>query len=126
MRKEEAELAVVLALEYPGRAPGHYLHVAGICQRQSNKLNRLDVARCNGEAVYGIDFRTVDDDDVSYQKVVTGCLNAVRAAIYDGLHIYAEGFKIKHQGDPRGCSLQIVLPSGRYNSMGGKESGWVI
>lgn len=29
-------------------------------------------------------------------------------------------------GDPRGFTVKILLPSARWNTMGGKESGWGV
>lgn len=34
--------------------------------------------------------------------------------------------KIQVTGDPRGYIVRFMLPSGRYNTWGGKEAGWGI
>jgi len=31
-----------------------------------------------------------------------------------------------YQGDPRGCCVKLLLPSGRWNSWGGKEDGFCV
>lgn len=36
------------------------------------------------------------------------------------------GLKVHLNGDPRGYTVKVVLPSGRYNTMGGKEDGWGV
>lgn len=36
------------------------------------------------------------------------------------------GFGVKFTGDPRGYCTRFLLPSGRYNTWGGKEDGWGI
>lgn len=34
---------------------------------------------------------------------------------------------IDHEpGDPRGCCVKLLLPSGRWNSMGGAEDGFCV
>ena len=35
-------------------------------------------------------------------------------------------FDVKFNGDPRGYAVKILLPSGRYNTMGGREEGWGV
>lgn len=36
------------------------------------------------------------------------------------------GCKVKFGGDPRGYTVKIFLPSGRYNTWGGAEDGWGV
>lgn len=36
------------------------------------------------------------------------------------------GIKPNHSGDPRGCCVKLILPSGRYNSWGGAEDGFCV
>lgn len=36
------------------------------------------------------------------------------------------GLKLVTGGDPRGFTVKVILPSGRYNTMGGKEDGWGV
>jgi len=36
------------------------------------------------------------------------------------------GIKPKFNGDPRGACVKLILPSGRYNSWGGKEDGYCV
>lgn len=33
---------------------------------------------------------------------------------------------VKFEGDPRGYTVRVFLPSGAYNTWGGAESGWGI
>ena len=37
-----------------------------------------------------------------------------------------EGVQVRTGGDPRGYCLKLVLPAGRYNTMGGAEEGWGV
>ncbi len=30
------------------------------------------------------------------------------------------------EGDPRGCVFKVMLPTGRFNTLGGAEEGWAI
>ena len=36
------------------------------------------------------------------------------------------GIEVKFNGDPRGYPVKLLLPSGDYNTWGGKEEGWGI
>lgn len=36
------------------------------------------------------------------------------------------GCKVKFGGDPRGYTVKVFLPSGRYNTWGGAEDGWGV
>jgi len=36
------------------------------------------------------------------------------------------GIKPNFSGDPRGCCVKLLLPSGRWNSWGGKEKGYCV
>jgi hypothetical protein len=36
------------------------------------------------------------------------------------------GIKPNFSGDPRGCCVNLILPSGRYNSWGGAEDGFCV
>ena len=38
----------------------------------------------------------------------------------------ALGVGIKFNGDPRGFAVKLMLPSGDFNTWGGKEEGWGI
>jgi hypothetical protein len=40
--------------------------------------------------------------------------------------VEALGWKLRVGGDPRGYTLKVLLPSGRYNTWGGAEEGWGI
>lgn len=37
-----------------------------------------------------------------------------------------EGFDVNFSGDPRGYTVKITLPTKRYNTWGGEESGWGV
>lgn len=37
-----------------------------------------------------------------------------------------KGFRAKLNGDPRGYTVKLILPSGRYNTWGGAEDGWGV
>lgn len=34
--------------------------------------------------------------------------------------------KVNFGGDPRGYTVKLILPSGRYNTWGGAEDGWGV
>ena len=38
----------------------------------------------------------------------------------------AHGLHVTFGGDPRGYTVKLILPSGRYNTWGGAEDGWGV
>jgi hypothetical protein len=94
------------------------------------------------------------NDRVRVNKIVNATVELLRLA--DRLHRYAEaacnyqltpaqekrvehlearvqaiccdelGIGVKFNGDPRGYAVKLLLPSGDYNTWGGKEDGWGI
>jgi hypothetical protein len=49
---------------------------------------------------------------------------AAKARIVDACKPW--GIRAKVNGDPRGCCVKLILPSGRWNSWGGKEDGYCV
>lgn len=81
---------------------------ATLLQRLGRSLQSLAIAHCN----HGLTAR-----QERRQKSLCEHASAV-ASRYDAT--------VDCGGDPRGYVLKIILPTGRYNTWGGKESGWGI
>ena len=74
----------------------------------AQRLNHYNETECN----YGL-------TPAQEKRVVN--IEAKVKAICDVL-----GVGVKFNGDPRGYAVKLILPSGDYNTWGGKEEGWGI
>jgi hypothetical protein len=103
-----AELAAHIAKESdttPGPASAIAIQLVGI----STRLQHYHETQCN----YGL-------TDKQERRIET--LRKKAKSLIDAL-----GWKVNHfNSDPRGYSIYVDLPSGRYNTMGGKENGYGI
>ena len=89
-------------------------------------LHRISENECNGHPRIKTEYRDgkmyrFEVEDLAWAerdaKKETSIQKKVRA-IADELH-----FKVEFNGDPRGGSIQFILPSGRSNSIGGNVWG---
>ena len=77
-------------------------------RKMARSIERNAVAVCNGTSTPTSERRA---------------LNAANAALKLG---ELAGVTPRLGGDPRGHCLKLVLPTGRYNTMGGAEEGWGV
>lgn len=81
--------------------------------RIARALNKINLRLCNE-----------DMSDAEYDRI-----KAREAKLEADAALIAKEFGvtiIPGSGDPRGFSLKLKLPDGRYNSFGGAEEGWGI
>lgn len=103
-----AELAAIIASE-TDTSPNFAVRFAVKLIGYSNRLQRYHETGCN----YGLN----DKQKASVERL----RERARADVKE------IGLTINHfNSDPRGYAIYLTLPSGRYNSFGGAESGWGI
>ena len=78
--------------------------------RRAQRLHGYAVAACNYSMTPGQEKR---------QEGIERRVVALVAAI-------GPGWRADTQRDPRGAVLKILMPSGRYNSWGGRECGYCV
>ena len=117
MNKSQLENIFTLCREIPNLRVHHYVKLC----RLANKHRRLCEFECNngmsdeGREAHEAKYEAVRlDFDRILQEVNPTPSNKIRK-----LTTY-------EQRDPRGSTLRLLLPSGRYNTMGGAESGWSL
>jgi len=76
--------------------------------RLADRLHRYAEAACNYQLTPAQEKRVA---------TLETRVNAICAELGIGVH---------HNGDPRGYAVKLLLPSGDYNTLGGKEEGWGI
>ena len=101
-QRERDQFIGVLAEE------GVPVHVSRLVLRDATTIARLAELRCMVELT----------DKQERQNRNAEARIAERVALY--------GIKVITDGDPRGCTTKLLLPSNRYNTWGGKESGWGV
>jgi hypothetical protein len=84
------------------------LETSRLILRGAATINRLSVDQCN---------RALSDKE---KRIMENAANrmAERLNPYD--------IKVTTSGDPRGYTTKLLLPSERYNTWGGAESGWGV
>ena len=108
MDRHAQEFLVMLARELPNEKDLTIIDLAKQLMKLARKHDRLQVCDCN----VGLSDKQRAQEKRIEDKVVELCGTF--------------GFKVKFSGDPRGCTVKLILPSGRYNSFGGAEDGWGV
>ncbi len=104
--KRMSETACVLARECD-LAPAKATHLADTLRRLSQEHCRLQEAQCNGPLTKRQETRE-RNIEATVRKLIADHLPGVTA---------------RFQGDPRGYTVRLLLPSGAYNSWDGKTWG---
>ena len=118
---------------------GSAIALARLVLRNATTIQRCEEAVCSSEAadrdrVPCPAIKSKDDSDCCCDCYPDGehCdTPRVQVAILRARQRIAEackpwGIKPNFSGDPRGCCVKLLLPSGRYNSWGGAEDGFCV
>ena len=90
------------------RIAGSAVALAQLFLRDAATVQRLAIVHCNREM------------SASEQKQWEAAKRRIKAACEPW------GIRAKCEGDPRGYCVKLILPSGRWNSLGGAESGYRV
>lgn len=107
-KKDREEFVAVLTRELSAEPPHQCANLARDLMRLGSTHSCLCVQWCNGP----------------WDKSDEVKLDRVRERIVKLVEPY--GIKANCHGDPRGFTVKLLLPSGRYNTWGGKEDGWGV
>ncbi len=111
-------LAEVLQAEYP-KAKGLPVVSTKIVNR-ARAHHRLQLEECNG------DLREARGGYDSWRDWLTNATEAAEVHIRQLVSEVDEELRVEFGHDPRGNTVKLFLPSGRYNSWGGTEEGWRV
>jgi hypothetical protein len=103
---EREEFLLVMGQEFPGR--GDLAGIVRLLLRLAKTHLRWAETRCNREVNEAEERR----EERLEQRISELCADL--------------GIRVKFGGDPRGFTVKLFLPSGRYNSFGGKEDGFGV
>jgi len=112
MNKNQLENIFTLCRELPTLTASTYIQLCRIANRHRNMCERA----CN----YG--FKT-DAEEQAHEAKLARCAAKFGRLLHAEVDREVEFYE---QRDPRGSTLRLLLPSGRYNTMGGAESGWSL
>lgn len=122
-QRERETFIALMSREFPALPNAE--HIARLILRHAATLARIGVMECNGPecsptiapAAYE---RLWNRHDAYCTQTAERAENRIRA-ICKPL-----GMEVKFGGDPRGFPVQLFLPSGKYNTWGGAESGYGV
>lgn len=102
------------------------IHDAKLLLRHVRTHGNIAVAQCNGPGDYvnQIPYPRAGEIYTRHEawcEKREGQIEKHMKQIADGY-----GLTINFGGDPRGSTVKIHFPSGRYNTWGGRETGWGI
>jgi hypothetical protein len=101
-RLEVLEFACLMAREFPNARASDL----DLLMRLAKRHGKLAERECN----------VGDVSDKTWERLEAK-IRAVCAEI---------GCEVKLGGDPRGYTVKVIVPSGRYNTWGGAEDGWGV
>ncbi len=108
MKTEQIEFVRLMAAEFPHVPHREMTDLAQELMNLARALHRLDEAACH----YGLTPRQEKRVERMEER-----LTEIGQQL---------GISIDHHGDPRGYSVYLHLPSGTYNSFGGREVGYGV
>ena len=117
-QKDRDEFVAVIVEEISGKpspviAIGEGCKLARLILRNAATIQRLAVEDCNRQISDGERKQRADAES----RIVTAC---------DQCGTNSRRIKPTFNGDPRGCCVKLLLPSGRWNSWGGAAAGYCV
>lgn len=131
-RKEREEFLSVLQdeLVWPGVRKGkssalgraEVLEAGRLLLRHARTHGNLAVEECNGPPDWLLrnGQKGIDERAAHIAKRQERCEKRIREICAD------LGLRVELGGDPRGFTVKIHFPSGKYNTWGGRESGYGV
>ncbi len=109
MNKDRTQFIAALVEDFPNKSIEDVMRIANLLMRHSATHKRLAVRDFNGDA---------SESEVKRLQDVARRIKAIADSL--GLRVNCDDY------DPRGFTVKVHLPSGRSNSMGGREAGYGV
>lgn len=106
--QNKAAMATYRANVPPENRTGSAVDLARLILRNASTIQRISVNECNRELTPG----ERKQDEACQRRIMEAC--------------QPWGILPRFNGDPRGCCVKLLLPSGRWNSFGGAEDGYCV
>ncbi len=125
--REREEFVVTLSKALPDKPQQQVLRAARLLMRHAKTHQRLSEESCNGHPAQSspfIDSKRLGQLQDAWDARIERREKQIERRITE---ICADiGVTPDFGGDPRGYTVKIHLPSGAYNTWGGKESGYGV
>lgn len=124
--KERQEFIERMMQEFTG-APLQTKRVAELMLRHAKTHGRLAEMSCNGHPAQG--SPTIPIERINkLQDKWDAYIDKREAQIERRIKELAEsiGCRVKFGGDPRGYTVRVFFPSGKYNTWGGSDEGYGV
>ena len=94
--------------------------------RHAKTHGNLAVAECNGPGdwVDHVPYPRAGEIYAEFEAKIEKRQEQIEKRIQQVCELI--GCTVRFGGDPRGYTVSVFLPSGRYNTWGGAESGWGV
>lgn len=124
--KEREDFIVAMFKEFPQRRHDDVMQLARLLLRHAKTHGRLSEESCNGHPCQGSMMPA--DKINALQERWDARIERETERIEKRIKAICEPFGIVPDfgGDPRGYTVKLHLPSKRYNTWGGEESGYGI
>lgn len=110
--KDRKEFIDVLQEEYKHRKPAEVQALARALMTRASTSERYAVMLSSVEMTAAAQERMEQADAKNDAAIEALCKEWGLVPVFSG--------------DPRGYTVKVILPSGRYNTWGGKECGWGV
>jgi hypothetical protein len=123
---ERDEFVAILTRALPDTPAHLVVRAARLLMRHAKTHGNLAEAQCNGPGDYvnripypeaGEIYRKHEEWREKREQQIERRISEIAQSI---------GVVADFQGDPRGYTVKLHLPTGQYNTMGGRESGWGV
>lgn len=112
-QKDREEFIAVLVSELTPKYPTHeVMALARSLMRKASTSQRIAEMLCSVEMSERRQARIEKQDESNDAAIERLCKQY--------------GLECRLQGDPRGYTVKVILPSGRYNTWGGEPYGWGV
>lgn len=109
--KDREQFVMTMVKAFPKDAH-RALRVAGLLMRHAKTHGRIQERWCSEEMSESL-TRRVERREKQIEALITR-------------HAESLGCKVHFDGDPRGYTVKLFLPTGDWNTWGGKESGYGV
>ena len=125
-QRERQELHALIARDFPAKPLWEVTAFCNSLLRHAKTHGALAVEECNGpgDYIHQIPYPRAGELINEWQNRLEVRQERTSKRITELCAAF--GVKVKLGGDPRGCTVHIHLPSGHYNTMGGRESGFGV
>ena len=125
-QRERLEFTALIAREFPAKLLWEVTAFCNSLLRHAKTHGALAVEECNGPGDYinQIPYPRAGELINEWQNRLEVRQERTDKRISE--LCLAFGVKVELGGDPRGATVKLHLPSGKYNTMGGSESGYGV